>query len=401
MRRRQASESGQSIVLLALSLVGLIAFVALAIDGGRLYAEKRHAQNAADNAALAAARSKCLSQDFVSVAYSMANENGYDNDGVGDIVTVNSPPASGPDEGDSEHVEVIIVSNFPGTLIQFFRPGGLQVTVRAVGECVPGVGEGRPGIFAISRTCNNALYWNASGVVVHGGLHSNNDLQIRGKKNQLFGMAGYVTAADAAPQNITLDPPGPANPKHSRPIDDFTGLHLEDYDQGGDKAASADEDGRYVHYDGDIDVNWLKNNGYYVDETDTIVSGLYYATGDIDIKGRYINGTVTFVAEGEIHFTGPDQDLSAYVDGLLAFSALERETGIAKCNTPVIQFSLCCSVYNGLSYAPYGNINVSGSGIQINGALIGYSISLSGNEAVITYPSSYMPPDPGWIQVTE
>lgn len=401
MRRRQVSESGQTIVLLALSLVGLIGFVALAIDGGRLYAEKRHAQNAADNAALAAARAKCLSQDYESVAYSMANENGYDNDGVGDIVTVNSPPTSGPDEGDSEHVEVIIVSNFPGTLIQFFRPGGLQVTVRAVGECVPGVGQGRPGIFAISRTCNNAIYWSASSVTVRGGIHSNRDLQIRGKKNLLFGMAAYVTTADAAPQNVTLDPPGPANPKHSRPIDDYTGIQLEDYAPGGEKADTAEEAGQYVHYDGDIDVKWLENNGYYVDETDTIVSGLYYATGDIDIKGRYINGTVTFVAEGEIHFTGPDQELSAYVDGLLAFSALRRDTGVARCNTPVIQFSLCCSVYNGLSYAPYGNINISGDGIEYNGGLVGYAISLSGNNATITYPLDYIPPDPGWIQVTE
>jgi hypothetical protein len=382
-------------------MVGLIGFVALAIDGGRLYAEKRHAQNAADNSAMAAARAKCINQDFAAVALSLANENGYDNDGVGDTVTVNNPPTSGPSAGDSEYVEVIIVSNFPGTLIQFFRPGGLQVTVRAVSVCVPGVGEGEPAIFAISQTCNNALYWNASGFKVQGGLHSNNDIQVRGKKNFLYGLAGYVSTIDAAPQNVTLVPPGPANPVHSRIIGDYTGFNLADYAPGGDKAVIAEGAGQYVSYDGDINVKWLEDNGYYNSATDTILEGLYYATGNIDIKGRYINGTVTFVAEGEIHFTGPDQDLSAYIDDLLAFSAMERDTGVAKCTTPVIQFSLCCGVYNGTSYAPYGNINVSGEGIQINGALIGYSISLTGNDASVVFPSNYVPPDPGTIQVTE
>ena len=49
----QRSESGQVIVFLALCFVVLLGFSALAIDGGMLYSDRRHAQNAADAASLA------------------------------------------------------------------------------------------------------------------------------------------------------------------------------------------------------------------------------------------------------------------------------------------------------------------------------------------------------------
>jgi Flp pilus assembly protein TadG len=53
MERRQNSERGQAIVLLVVSLVVLLGFTALAIDGGMVYSDRRHAQNAADTASLA------------------------------------------------------------------------------------------------------------------------------------------------------------------------------------------------------------------------------------------------------------------------------------------------------------------------------------------------------------
>ncbi len=47
-------ERGQSLVLIVLVIVGMLGFAALAVDGGRLLAERRRAQSAADSAALAA-----------------------------------------------------------------------------------------------------------------------------------------------------------------------------------------------------------------------------------------------------------------------------------------------------------------------------------------------------------
>ncbi|MFP4346097.1 MAG: pilus assembly protein TadG-related protein [Anaerolineales bacterium] len=49
-------ERGQSMILIALAIVGLIAVIGLALDGGRLHTNRRLAQNAADAAALAGAQ---------------------------------------------------------------------------------------------------------------------------------------------------------------------------------------------------------------------------------------------------------------------------------------------------------------------------------------------------------
>ena len=47
---------GQALVLMAFALIALAAMVGLAIDGGRLYSQRRQAQNAADAAAMAGTR---------------------------------------------------------------------------------------------------------------------------------------------------------------------------------------------------------------------------------------------------------------------------------------------------------------------------------------------------------
>jgi hypothetical protein len=56
MNARTGHERGQTVVMIALALVALIAMLGLAIDGGTVYLERRRMQNAADGAALAGAR---------------------------------------------------------------------------------------------------------------------------------------------------------------------------------------------------------------------------------------------------------------------------------------------------------------------------------------------------------
>src|SRR5215208_8361157 len=51
----RSHERGQALIMIALAVVGLFGFSALAIDGSRIFSDRRHAQNAADTAALAAA----------------------------------------------------------------------------------------------------------------------------------------------------------------------------------------------------------------------------------------------------------------------------------------------------------------------------------------------------------
>jgi hypothetical protein len=80
MKQRHPSESGQAIVLLAVSIVVLLGFTALAIDGGMVFSDRRHAQNAADAAALAGALQKSNEQPdsiVTAAAERSVESNGY------------------------------------------------------------------------------------------------------------------------------------------------------------------------------------------------------------------------------------------------------------------------------------------------------------------------------------
>src|SRR6185295_5100871 len=122
------SEKGQALVIIALAAVGLFAFTALAIDGSRVFSDRRHAQNAADTAVLAAALAKIRTPDYppntpdapfvaaVDAGLHRALTNGYTND-ADSSVEVNfcnevglTPPCEGLPVGadPSEYIQVVI-----------------------------------------------------------------------------------------------------------------------------------------------------------------------------------------------------------------------------------------------------------------------------------------------------
>ena len=95
------AHKGQALILIALGAIGLFAFTALAIDGSRVYSEKRQAQNAAAAAALAGAlaytRNYSISDTGISTkAQDRATTNGYDNGASNDVQIEIVPIASGP-----------------------------------------------------------------------------------------------------------------------------------------------------------------------------------------------------------------------------------------------------------------------------------------------------------------
>src|SRR5438093_308745 len=56
VRLQKARARGQVAIIIAVSMLVLMAIVGLAVDGGSMYAQRRAAQNSADAAALAATR---------------------------------------------------------------------------------------------------------------------------------------------------------------------------------------------------------------------------------------------------------------------------------------------------------------------------------------------------------
>ena len=71
-RRFVKLEEGQSIVIVALAMVAMLALAGLAIDGGNLFLQRRRAQNAVDAAALGGTR--VLAETLAKCAYSETGE---------------------------------------------------------------------------------------------------------------------------------------------------------------------------------------------------------------------------------------------------------------------------------------------------------------------------------------
>ena len=66
-------ESGQAIIMLVFAVIGLVGFTALAIDGGMVYSDRRHAQGASDAASLAGGGFAALSLENYSFTFENFN----------------------------------------------------------------------------------------------------------------------------------------------------------------------------------------------------------------------------------------------------------------------------------------------------------------------------------------
>src|SRR3972149_1041899 len=138
-------ERGQALVIFALAAIGIFGIVALAIDGSAKFSDRRHAQNAADTAALAGALALVNGQtteaDGVPIwkldALDRALDNGYDDNHVSNEVwvyrcheiDVTSPVDCGPYAGNPDYVQAVITSTVN---TYFARILGINETVNTV-----------------------------------------------------------------------------------------------------------------------------------------------------------------------------------------------------------------------------------------------------------------------------
>jgi Flp pilus assembly protein TadG len=134
------SRRGMVAVYVALSMTAILGIMAIALDGGILLAERRHAQATADAAALAAAAElyKNSSGTANSSALAVANANGYANDGTNSVVTVRIAGQSyfsGPNAGSTVpagYAEVSVQFNQQRSFSNIWGSSALPVTARAV-----------------------------------------------------------------------------------------------------------------------------------------------------------------------------------------------------------------------------------------------------------------------------
>ena len=104
-------EKGQALIIIVFAIFGLVGLTGLTIDGGNVYSDRRHAQNAADAAVMAAALTSVRGGDWHTAGMARAADNDYDNNGTTNIVQVVSPPISGTYAGNPDYIQVLITSH--------------------------------------------------------------------------------------------------------------------------------------------------------------------------------------------------------------------------------------------------------------------------------------------------
>ena len=221
MKKAERSESGQVFVILALVIVGLIGFTALAVDGGMVYAERRRAQNAVDAGALAAALAKTQSNNVHVAALNRTTSNGYDTSwgpcdpagvdctlGTGSnwTVEVTSPPRTGDFAGLNEYIRLVITTKVDTAFAHMVFKGGLQTTVEAVSRARPAqpISPGYALYGATKTECKGLWFSGTGNTVISGGsVFSNSAANSQSCQSGVQSGAGDITVGPP-PMNIQV-----------------------------------------------------------------------------------------------------------------------------------------------------------------------------------------------------
>ncbi|HJQ60283.1 MAG TPA: pilus assembly protein TadG-related protein [Vineibacter sp.] len=134
MKRLLRASDGGTLTLVGLAVPLIVGGLAMAIDTGIWYLEKRKTQQIADGASLGAMRTLKSGGTLTTarqVALADAQRNGYAVV-AGSTFQVNSPPVSGPYAGQTNAVEVMVTRGLPTFFSRYFLTNSQSVSARSV-----------------------------------------------------------------------------------------------------------------------------------------------------------------------------------------------------------------------------------------------------------------------------
>ncbi len=421
LNRKDRQERGQAILLMALALIGMLGFAAVALDGGNIYSEQRRAQSAADNAVLAAAyqymRGITVSSTISNAAIDNALANDYDNNSTSNWVKFYRPPIVGVYAGNSSYMQVVITERVPTALAHLVYQGPFQLTVYATGYAKKG-GPPVDGNAVVSLAPHGCQTFFDNGnatisVTGGGGLFANsdgkdadgNDVCTGSTRVMDAGGGGHINsdapisvvadASDAYGGDISPAPQSGAEPIPSDPLSDLNKPKCntapgESTDLTSGSPASPGtyrkidignnnvtlSPGLYcIMYDGNNAVN-LGSSG--------VLSGtgvtIYVDRGEVSLQG----GTVKLKAPSAIYnpecatlmqWDAPDDSVCHYV-GIVFFMGRDNTRGLTlsgNANYEVI----------GTVYGPSSRVTLAGNGDwTLTGQILANSFKTTGNGEV-------------------
>jgi type II secretory pathway pseudopilin PulG len=455
MKARLFKQSGQALVIIAIAAVGLFGIVGLAVDGSAKFSDRRHAQNAADTAALAAALTKanglaavppeidsicktpvepttsdfCL--DIIYAAWDRAVENGYDGL-LPDSVDVYSPPISGPYINNASYVQVIITSY---TNTYFARVLGIRQTKNTV-EAVALADEGGPLFGGASLISVNP----SPGCPTNAGVPGGGSVDIGGNGTvNLDGggifvnsdeTCGYVQTSCGLTLNITnggkiLTAGSPVYMKDKTTGSDCNTSNAPAKDTTQKQYVVPDDiympdepaECKQTAYAQDLGGNkWRITPGYYTifphqeingghggKKVDIVMDhGVYCVDGDVDWNGNIFNsldgtsGVTIYIKSGNSFSFRINSTIKLHADGSPEYDNFLIIVNGSPSNIESCQIDGGNYLsMNGMIYAPYCDVTINGdstSNSEFHAQVLGWNLKVNGGSTInFKYHPDYVP----------
>ncbi|MGA9531830.1 MAG: Tad domain-containing protein [Anaerolineales bacterium] len=399
----KVTEGGQALIILALAFVGLLGMSGLAIDGGIVFTDRRHAQNAADSAAMTGAFNILQGNNPVPPAYSRAADNDFDNNLTSNWVNVYYPPIDGPYTGNPNYVEVVIDSKVDTVFAQFVFAGELKNTVTAIAHAKPATVE--PLLFgsAIVGLADSgcAVVWshgNNTTLIDGGGIHVNSnhpDCAFKASGSNILDVTGgdiNVVGGFEIAGSASVDP---------LPSSGVDPVVEPDIDPPSCSTSATRDDGAETFTPGSTN-DFRFNGGDW-----TLDSGVYCVTGGFTVNaGTNITGhdVMIYVISGDVTFNGSATlNLDAPDDGEFAGMLIYQAVG----NTERATINGSSgSTFQGSMYFPSAEVQINGTGAAdgFHSQVIGDKVDMSGTADLnIIYDpdENYSVRDPAQVELTQ
>ena len=410
-------EKGQALVLMALAFVGMLGFVALAIDGGMIYSDRRFAQNGADASSLAGGGAGALSmenshvlyQDFscsdsrvlaaIAAAKTAAINRAADNSFA---IDTNISDKNGVEVdcgitnewyGKDKHIDikVDITKDTDSFFAHFVYNGPWRNSVEAVtrirprspmafGNAIVALNDA-----ACSGNSNGVIFGGSSAMTINGGgVFSNGCLKGNGSGFGAEVNDGNVSYVDEATGTLSNISPAPSQAPTVLPNSSYE-MRTPDCSSLPARSQS-----------GDTLLPGVYNKITLTNGELTLKPGLYCLTSSntaFKILGGTLNGehVTIYVLNGSISVSGnAEVSLSAPLDSpdpSPAIPGMLFQMGRGNTNTVNIE-GTSASTFVGTIYSPDGDIVLEGTGDASSGGedvtkfytqLIGQDVTVTGN----------------------
>jgi hypothetical protein len=394
---KKLTERGQALIIMALALVALLGFAALAIDGGMVYSDRRRAQAGSDASSLAGGSAAALSLENSHMSYAQWNCNDSrvlaaeaaaktaaisragDNDFSIDLDTSDHNAVT-TDCGIDNHgfwvdkyidITTLISSTTQTSLVHFVFSGPMINNVKAVTRVRPSTPLvlGHAIVALSDELCSGhsngaTFHGNAQTIVNGGGVYTNGCLRANGNPNITVtnGVINYVKETDG---NMAAFSPGPQQVPPVVEPDDYFVPPPDCSDPDANNVAS------------------LESN---------LDAGLYCISGDLVINGGDTvegDGVTIYVPNGEIRINGnatvkltaPGPGSAPAIEGILFY--------LPETNHNTVELNgTSDSYFEGVVLAPGSDVNVLGTGdiSAYRSQIIGWNVEVGGTaDAGIVY----------------